>query len=361
MGTTHRARSDAPGATRVHLGTRVPLHATPARAWLPVPPGLSRCGTAIGAAGEEGPAARPRGLYPRAQGWRNFRGRQRDAPCGRGQHPRGPLQRQTEAGRLPATVWGGVAGSAAGHTTSLRAHRVAAARGPQPLGHLGGPGAHVLPRGRPRDGQRASDHAEMSPHGLSAGGLVASGPRKRVTRAFCFLSLSQQLPGGPSKGLSLAGKGAGTGAAGAGRRPRGNADRQGRISSPSSSDLCSKRPADVSICGRLVGTPASGSPARPGCGTPSPAPWEPLRTADWAGWPPRRLLRLIAAPAAPPAWPRGSLFLPGCSGVTLGSHTVPRACLTARSPFLWLLKVSHLLLDRSLSSRRPCLEIELRV
>lgn len=213
----------------------------------------------------------------------------------------------------------------------------------------------VLPRGRPRDGHRASDHAEMSPHGLSAGGPVASRPRKRVTRAFCFLSLSQQLPGGPSKGLSLAGKGAGTGAAGAGRRPRGNAVRQGRISSPSSSDLRSKRPADVSICGRLVGTPASGSPARPGCGTPSPAPWEPLRTADWAGWPPRRLPGLIAAPAAPPAWPRGSLFLPGCSGVTLGSHAVPRACLTPRSPFLWLLKVSHLLLDHSLSSRCPCL------
>lgn len=77
MGT--RARSDALGATRVHLGTRVPLHATPARAWLPVPPGLSRCGTANGAAGEEGPAARPRGFYPGAQGWRNFRGRQRDA------------------------------------------------------------------------------------------------------------------------------------------------------------------------------------------------------------------------------------------------------------------------------------------
>lgn len=178
MGT--RARSDAPGATRVHLGTRVPLHATPARAWLPVPPGLSRCGTANGAAGEEGPAARPRGLYPGAQGWRNFRGRQRDA--------RVAEERTTPAWAPPEADGGWAAPRnrlGRGGRVRGRAHRVAAVRGPQPLGHPGGPGAHCPTAGAPPGWPEGIGSRRDEPPRAVCGG--AGGKQTSQTRHQGFL------------------------------------------------------------------------------------------------------------------------------------------------------------------------------
>lgn len=103
----------------------------------------------------------------------------------KGQHPRGPLQRQTEAGRLPATVWGGVAGSAAGHTTSPRAHRVAAVRGPQPLGHPGGPGAHCPTAGAPPGWPEGIGSRRDEPPRAVCGG--AGGKQTSQTRHQGFL------------------------------------------------------------------------------------------------------------------------------------------------------------------------------
>lgn len=65
----------------------------------------------------------------------------------------------------------GGGGSAGWHTTTPCTHRVAVARGPQPLGTWGALEPTVLPQGCPWDSQRASDQrrTEMSPTGCLQG------------------------------------------------------------------------------------------------------------------------------------------------------------------------------------------------
>lgn len=106
----------------------------------------------------------------------------------------------------------------------------------------------------------------------------------------------------------------------------------GRISSPASSDLHSKLPADVSILGCFLRTPNFGQPTRPGVSTPNPASWEPsalqtgtvghpISSSSWSSFPTGSL-----------AWLHSTIFLPGCSGVTWGSWAVPGACCSSKPP-----------------------------
>lgn len=170
-----------------------------------------------------GHAGSPRGT----QGWRNVGGWQREAPHGRGEDksrvgtsggrrrlggslqpsatdtlatlgPRGrpaaapcatvrtaqlpqgqdegtpspPPPRDVQGDGIKGVQLGeGGGGSTGWHTTTPCTHRVAAARGPQPLGTWGALEPTVLPRGCPRDSQRASDQrrTEMSPTGCLQG------------------------------------------------------------------------------------------------------------------------------------------------------------------------------------------------
>lgn len=203
----------------------------------------------------------------------------------RGHPPPTPPPRDIEEDRIKGVRLGeGEGGFVTWHTTSPRTRRLAAVRGPQPLGHLGGPGAHCLTAGAPPgqpEGIVSKSHRDEPPQAVCRGTGSKRTSQTRHQGFLLFFLKSAAAQREVKEPVPWPGTEWGQGAAEAGRQPCGNAVRPGRISSPSSSDPRSKLPADVSILGRFVGTPHSGSRARPGCSTPGPALWEALCTADW--------------------------------------------------------------------------------